>query len=262
LIVFLDSGIGGLSYLDAFKKRNPNKNIVYVADRKNFPYGTKTKAELVFLLTGLVEKIKILFCPSLVVLACNTASVSSLAELRARFPELTFVGTVPALKPALISSRSKRIAVLGTGRTVHDGYIGSLAQKINSACAIIRIAAPELVEFVEYQIDSCGKDEKMKIVSTYINLIQKEGADGLVLGCTHFLFLLDEFKEAARPNIQIFDSIDGVCRRVENLLGEMPDKNNDGKTKLLIVNGDAEQQWLRRAENFGLELRSFSDFER
>jgi glutamate racemase len=259
-VVFLDSGAGGLPYLNAYSKLNPKRILLYVADKKNFPYGEKTKNELVTILLELTARIKKHFSPALVALACNTASVSALAELRRSFPDTDFVGTVPAVKPALLSSKTKHIAVIGTERTLADEYITHIAESTAKDCVISRIAAGELVEFVEHSFDISSKEHRINAVKKYIDAARNYGADALVLGCTHFLFLLDEFKEAAEPDMLVFDSIGGVCLRIEDILskknapGGIPRRR--GMPNLLLVTGDENlnEQWASRAARFNLEF--------
>ncbi|MDR2796400.1 MAG: glutamate racemase [Spirochaetaceae bacterium] len=260
-VVFLDSGAGGLPYLSAYGALNPKQPLLYVADKKNFPYGEKTKTELVSLLVELTERVQKHFSPALIVLACNTASVSALAELRQCFPGVDFVGTVPAVKPALLSSAKKHIAVLGTERTVQDHYITHIAESTAGACTVTRIAAGELVDFVEHRLDYACREERMAAAKKYMDVVRESGADALVLGCTHFLFLLDEFRETAAPGIHVFDSIDGVCHRIENILAQKTAPNNLGSDRrperqpnLLLVTGaeNVDEQWAARAARFGL----------
>jgi glutamate racemase len=245
---------------------NPNRLLLYVADKKNFPYGKKTKSELVAILTELIGRIKKHFSPALIALACNTASVSALAELRQRFPDMDFVGTVPAVKPAMLSSKKKHIAVIGTDRTLADEYITHIAESTAINCTITRIAAGELVEFVECYFDSSGKTERISIIKKYTDAARECGADALVLGCTHFLFLLDEFKEAAEPDMRVFDSLGGVCDRIENILSK---KNSNcitrlpSQSNLLLVTGREylNNRWALRAARFNLEFFKPHDWD-
>ena len=266
-VVFLDSGAGGLPYLSAYGELNPARPLLYVADKKNFPYGEKTKAALVSLLIELTARIKKHFSPALIVLACNTASVSALAELRRNFPGTDFAGTVPAVKPALLSSVKKHIAVLGTERTVGDAYISHIAENTASVCAVTRIAAGELVDCVERRLDYADSAERMAAAKRYIDLTRESGAGALVLGRTHFLFLLDEFREAAGPDIRVFDSIGGVCFRIENILSQ---KNASGGAAqrtdipnlLFVTDGEGSSElWPRRAARFALTLAGGRDWD-
>jgi glutamate racemase len=269
-VIFLDSGVGGLPYCDFFIKQKSmspyHVDTIYVADRANFPYGKKTKEELCALLTTLIEKIVNVFDPRIIVLACNTASVSAIGKLREKFPALQFVGTVPAVKPAILASKTAHIGVLGTVRTIEDPCIEQIAQKTGAACKITKIAASDLVEFVENKLFEGSDDEKISITKKYIDNFRSLGTDGIVLGCTHFLFLQDEFKKNAAPDITIYDSIEGVCRRVEDLLKsesrEQRAESREKRENILLVTGNGElgSKWLRFASKFNLCAYKFDEY--
>jgi glutamate racemase len=262
-IVFLDSGAGGLPYLSAYAALDPQALLLYVADKKNFPYGEKTKAGLVSILIKLTERIKKHFSPALLALACNTASVSALAELRAAFPGLDFVGTVPAVKPALLASKKKHIAVLGTKRALEDEYILRIAESTAGGCAVTRIEAGDLVDFVERRLDCSSKAERIAAAKKYIDMARANGVDALVLGCTHFLFLLDEFREAAAPDIRVFDSVGGVCGRIKDVLSARAETTRRPARNLLLVTGGAAESglWAARAARFDLDLFKPHDWD-
>ncbi|MDR2375422.1 MAG: glutamate racemase [Treponema sp.] len=217
-IVFLDSGIGGLPYCRNFVSRNPGEPVVYVADRAYFPYGERDREDLRGILRDLTGLLRAREDPKMLILACNTATVSALPFLREQFPRLPFVGTVPAVKPAVLGSKTRRVGVLGTRRTVDDPYIAELAARYGGGCSIVPVAAPELVDFVEYRYAGAGAEQRRRAVLPYVERFRSSGADAVVLGCTHFLFLLEEFREAAAPDIAVYDSVDGITRRVESLL--------------------------------------------
>ena len=261
-VLFLDSGIGGMPYCYHFHQRNPRRSVVYIADRLRFPYGGRERKEIVTILSGLTEQAVKKFNPEIVVLACNTASISALSELRELFPDLLFVGTVPAVKPAALASKNGKIGILGTELTIKEPYIRELAAE-NGGGEIIGIAAPELVEFVERRIDSASTDEKLQMVRGYVNRFRSAGTNVLVLGCTHFLFLLDEFKREAAPDITVFDSVKGVTRRVESLLAEFSPpggRTENGarpavQNRLLLTGSAApEPSWLYWADRLGFSV--------
>jgi glutamate racemase len=168
--------------------------------------------------------------PKMAVLACNTATVSALSFLRDRFPQVVLVGTVPAVKPAVLGSRTGRVGVLGTQRTIDDPYIAELADRYGPGCSMVPIAAPELVEFVEFRYRLAGAEEIRRVVAPYLERFRDAGVDAVVLGCTHFLFLLNEFREAAAPDIVMYDSVEGITRRVESLLDEDEGRRRAGGT--------------------------------
>jgi len=256
-ILFLDSGIGGIPYCRDFLKRNGYETVYYLADRENFPYGPRKKEEIALILISLTEKLLNKVDPKLAVIACNTASISALSTLRQKFPKLPFVGTVPAIKPAVNACKSGKTGVLGTERTIQD--IRALNLETGN-CEIIGVAAPELVEFVEKSIDSADEKEKTEIVKKYINIFREQGIDALVLGCTHFLYLLDEFRREAEPAIKIFDSLEGITNRIEFLLNE-----NDGvlraqkdcahKRKFILTGTQPpDSSWINRAKTYGFDF--------
>ncbi|MCL1927292.1 MAG: glutamate racemase [Treponema sp.] len=260
-ILFLDSGIGGIPYCRDFRRCNPAETICYCADRRNFPYGSRERTELTVILTTIMEKLIKTINPKIAVLACNTASVSALAELRQCFPDLPFVGTVPAIKPAILASKTGIVGVLGTARTIEDPYIRELAAASNAgagcetgACEIIGIAAPELVTFVEQRFFLANENEKNKIVNEYIDRFRAAGADTMVLGCTHFLFLLEEFKKEAAPFLTVFGSIEGITKRIESLLddnnGVLRTENNASHQNRLLLSGTQSPNdvWQNMAE--------------
>jgi glutamate racemase len=229
-VVFLDSGIGGIPYCREFAERNPGESLVYLADRRNFPYGRRSREELRDILGALVAELAAKVDPKIVVLACNTASVSALSFLRERFPALIFVGAVPAVKPAVLGTKTGRVGVLGTERTVSDPYIAELAAAYGAGRKIIPLAAPELVDFVEYRCALAGEEERRQALRPYLERFRAAAADSLVLGCTHFLFLLKEFREEAAPDITVYESVDGIARRIESILDERDGALRSGGT--------------------------------
>jgi glutamate racemase len=260
-VLFLDSGVGGLPYCRHFRGRNPGESLVYVADRECFPYGSRERPALIRRLEELLGRILRRWDPKLAVLACNTATVSALAELRERFPRLPLVGTVPAVKPAILGSKQRHIGVLGTNRTVGDPYIAALAAEFGPDCAVSALAAPDLVDFVEHRFADSTAEERRAAVLPYIEQFRRAGADAVVLGCTHFLFLLDAFRDAA-GDMSFHDSLEGVCRRAEALLDEgglrsAPSPGEAPAAAVLLITGSAppEPAWEEWARSFGLALR-------
>jgi glutamate racemase len=256
-VLFLDSGIGGIPYCRYFHQRNPGESIVYLADRLHFPYGKREKEQLAAIIIALVESVIQSINPKMVVLACNTATLAALSPLRERFPALHFVGTVPAVKPASLASKTGKIGVLGTELTVKESYIRELAAQYGGS-EITGIAAPELVEFVEERLDSASPEEKREIVHRYLNRFRAAGVDAIVLGCTHFLFLEDDFRQEAAPDITVFESIEGISRRIESLLGETFTQEGGApaaENRLLLTGTAApEPSWVAWAERLGFSL--------
>jgi glutamate racemase len=272
-VLFLDSGIGGLPYCRRFMLRNPGERVIYAADRAGFPYGTKDGDTIKKNIASLVLSLDSLFKPKLAVLACNTASVTALASLREGFPGIRWVGTVPAVKPAANASRKRHIGVLGTACTIADPYTEGLLRRCGPDCRMTGIAAPDLVNFVEGGGDGAGLDGQIRQAEPYIAEFRRAGADAVVLGCTHFVFLrgaFDSLSGAGKPGdaVRIFDSVEGVVRRAESLLerdgiraGPVYESGGDppgeGRRNLLVLTGAGEpgELWCQRAGAAGLSLR-------
>ena len=258
-VLFLDSGIGSLPYGGFFHSRNPGERLICAADRANFPYGTKSRETLIKLVLSFTEKLIELYDPKIIAVACNTATVSSLSALRETYPDIPIVGTVPAVKPAVLASRKRCIGVLGTRRTIEDPYIVELAGQFGPDCKIVGEAAPSLVEYVEHRWMEADKRERRDAVKPWVESILAKGADALVLACTHFLLLKDEFLKAGERKLGIYDSVEGISRRVESLLNSenMQSKDTGKKQRILLaVSGDAdlEAHWEKLAAHFDVDL--------
>lgn len=256
----MDSGIGSLPYGVFFHNANKDETLICAADRAHFPYGPKPREALIELLSVLTEKLIDRYNPKILALACNTASVSALKALREQFPRLTIVGTVPAVKPAVQASLTRRVGVLGTERTIEDPYIAELAARYGPDCEITGIAAPSLVEFVERRFALADSTERLLAVKPWVEKFREAGADAVVLGCTHFLLLLEEFKTAAGETMGVYDSLEGVSRRVESFLdaegGKLRSRCGNRAPPVLAVSGEAplEPYWTLLADFFGFSL--------
>ncbi|MDR2729489.1 MAG: glutamate racemase [Treponema sp.] len=250
-VLFLDSGIGGIPYALFFQERNPQESICYAADRENFPYGPRGKEEITAILSALCKKLIIKFNPKIIVLACNTATVSAINPLREIFPQVPFVGTVPAIKPALKAAKYEKIGIIGSERTINDPY----NKKLAGSCEIAGIAAPELVEFVEKRMEFADNNEIHEVVQKYVDMFREKKIDTIVLGCTHFLYLINEFQNAACPDIKVFDSLEGIIKCIENLLGDMRCYNNTPENKIVLSgNEEPDELWQKRAQKYKFEI--------
>ena len=209
---FLDSGTGGLPYLKYLKTEKPDATCVYVGDTKNFPYGEKSREQIIEKSAGCVKKIIEKWNPDAIVVACNTISVSALDELRKRFPETPFIGTVPAIKPAAKITKTKRIGLLATNATVNHPYTKKLISDFAGGCKVFSLGAPELISFIEHNYYYSTHAERLNAAKPACDFFRENGCDVIVLACTHFLNMSDEIKEAAGENIKVVDSRDGVTR--------------------------------------------------
>ncbi len=254
-IGFLDSGIGGLPYLAHLRMRLGGGRLVYVADRANFPYGEKTREQVLAASLSVAERLIARENPRLIVVACNTMSVIALEALRERFP-LPFVGVVPAVKPAAELSRKRRVGVLATRQTVEGEYLRGLIERYASGCAVVSLSSARLVEFVEREMADASDEVRMERVREEVERFHTARIDALVLGCTHFLHLEQEFRRLLEAEaIALVDSRDGVSRQVVRLLP--PDIGaSNGSPHVMYLTGaeplEERYQWF--AARFGLQL--------
>lgn len=252
-IVFIDSGVGGLPYLEMAKESLPEQNFVYVADNKNFPYGEKSSRELTKIIIRLIESIVERLNPGLIVIACNTASVVALSTLRTKFG-IPFVGVVPAIKPAVEYSGNGSIGLLATRKTVEDPYTDELIKNFASGCIVKKYAGIDLVEFVEKKYFSSSDKEKLQIVSEASNYFSGNNIDSLVLGCTHFVYLVEYFKEILGNSVDIIDSREGVVKQIIRLIKNDKALSVRKNKDIFYMTGDnvEKNNYIKFAEKFDL----------
>lgn len=209
-----DSGIGGLSVWRHLRAALPHENFIYLADTLNVPYGEKTEAWMIERVDAIVQWFIGRGCKA-VVLACNTATAATATYLRGRYPDLFLVGLEPAIKPALLLTQNKTIAMLATARTVaSDKYARLLARCVTPDFTVLSIACVGLAE----RIDAGEIDSPATIALLEQYLIQAQSADVIVLGCTHYPFIAEHIRARVADNVQIIDSGAPVARYTRDVL--------------------------------------------
>ncbi|PIE97735.1 MAG: glutamate racemase [Treponema sp.] len=251
---FIDSGLGGLAYLKALKQKAPNTGTVYIADNANFPYGTKSEEELIYVAVKLVEKVINSFEPEVIILACNTISVTALAELRRRFP-VDFVGTVPAIKPAVEKTATGQIGIIASEKTIKDNYTKELIAKFGKSCKFSFFAGQKLIQEIENGLMFKTEAEKIKAIEPAMTFFYKEHVDSLVLACTHFLLINDVFKKKAEPQIKIIESVDGVIRQTLKISPPQENKSESSFFFTKNVNPVEIEKYSEFASAFGLNFK-------
>lgn len=212
-IGIFDSGVGGISVLKTCLDLMPNENFVYLADRSGMPYGNKTHEEIEQRVDACVKTLKAEGVKA-VVLACNTATNVGIANLRKKY-DMPFVGLEPAIKPATIACGRGNILVLLTPLAARQQKFKELVERYDNGRLII---APQenLAQTVEDNIDDFRKLEQ----PTFDVLRRYKNVEGVVLGCTHYVFLRPIAEKFYGGRIKIFDGNDGAARRLKNLLEE------------------------------------------
>lgn len=248
--LFLDSGLGALPYVMHLKKKAPFAECVYYADNLHFPYGEKSKEEIRECAALAAENAIARFHPAVVVIACNTITVNSLSYLRELFPATPFVGTVPAVKVAANVSKTGCIALLASRATTESEYTADLVRRFAAGYRVISCAAPSLIEFVEKRLFTATFEEKVEFCRAALSPLLKEGCDTLVLGCTHFLNIREEIKEAWGGFV--VDSLEGVTKQALSL--HAPSSENPSKTKLFSSAATEDENYRLLSRKFDLVL--------
>lgn len=213
-ILVFDSGVGGLSVLSHIRTTLPAASVVYVADNGGYPYGTKSESEIAARVPALLGRLAERYKPRLIVIACNTASTIALAHVRAAL-DVPVVGTVPAVKPAALASKTRVIGVLGTEATVRQAYVDNLVAEFASDCIVIRHGSARLVDIAEAKLREVAPDrhEMRDIMAGVYGQEGGDRLDQLVLACTHFPLLAEEIAAASPTGVTLVDSGAGIARR-------------------------------------------------
>ena len=231
-IGLFDSGIGGTSIWKAIHELLPNESTIYLADSANAPYGEKSKEEILALSKKNTEYLLQAGC-KLIVVACNTATTNAIKELRAVY-DVPFIGIEPAIKPAALSSKTQTIGILATKGTLSSELFNK-AIELYSQTKIIEQVGQGLVELIEAgQIES----EEMQLkLNNYLKPMIAANIDYLVLGCSHYPYLIPAIKKILPPHIQIIDSGEAVARQTLAVLKEKAGlHDNSTSTQVFYTN--------------------------
>ncbi|MDQ8755058.1 glutamate racemase [Sphingosinicella sp. LHD-64] len=253
LLVF-DSGVGGLSVLREIRTLLPHAPIVYAADSGGYPYGTKSPAEIAIRVPALLGRLTERYDPELIVIACNTASTIALDDVRAAL-DLPVVGTVPAIKPAAVLSKTRVIGVLGTKATIVQPYVDRLAAEFATDCTVIRHGSAELVDLAEATLRGAAtsSDSYRRALDGLLHQPGGDRIDVVVLACTHFPLVEDRLAEAAPHALTFVDGNAGIARRTAWLARDVtwPEEPSEG---IAVFTGDATAAEAYRAGLAGFGL--------
>ena len=215
-IGIFDSGVGGISIWKEIHKLLPNESTIYLADSINAPYGQKSKQEIIDLCFKNTELLIKKNC-KLIVVACNTATTNAIKQLRATY-EIPFIGIEPAIKPAAINSKTKSIGILATKGTLSSELFHDTTELYSDNIKITEQVGVGLVELIESgNIDS---PEMTSLLNKYLTPMISYNIDYLVLGCSHYPFLIPKIKKMIPNNISIIDSGKAVAKQVQNILAK------------------------------------------
>lgn len=233
-VLIFDSGVGGLSVAQSLRQHYPDAAMCYACDNAWLPYGLREDAALTERIVAVCQAAVDACQPSVLVVACNTASTLALEHLRQQLA-IPVVGTVPAIKPAAAISQTRHIGLLATRATVARPYTQRLIDSFASDCAITRVAADALVVEAEAYLAGITPN-KERMQTALAPLWQAVTApaehpklDTVVLGCTHFPLLKPWLEQLAPAPLHWIDSGDAIARRVAQVVDELSSDHHDGR---------------------------------
>ncbi|MCQ2612316.1 MAG: glutamate racemase [Treponemataceae bacterium] len=252
--VFLDSGTGGIPYMLDLARKCPDARCMYIGDTAHFPYGEQTQNQIQHNAEILVQCAERHFHPKAVVIACNTMSVAALEFLRGRFPELPFVGTVPAIKLAASVTRNKKIGLLATNQSVNNPYTQKLIQNFASDCTVVRRGDPDLIAFVEKKLFTATEKERQLAVAPAAEFFREADVDTVILGCTHFTHIASDVQKAMGSAVKVIDSRDGVAKQALRIHrpSEKSDMNDNLSLFFTAAAPEQEKEYRTLADNLSI----------
>jgi len=234
-----DSGVGGISVLQHIHALLPNEHLLYVADSKHAPYGNKTPQQIqsrCFEITDfLIQK-----GAKAIVVACNTATAAAIEEMRAKY-SLPIFGMEPAVKPAAEASKNGIIGVLATVGTLKSAQFAGLLESYGRNVEVVTQACVGLVECIER--GELNTEHTINLLKQYCHPLLDEGADTIVLGCTHYPFVKARIQEIVGDGVTLIDTGAAVAKHLQNRLNAMQllaDENRKGEVRFWTNNPAAD----------------------
>ncbi len=225
-ILVFDSGLGGLTVYDEITKLRPHANYLYVADDAAFPYGRLSEAQVIDRVNTVMSRLIAETKPAIVIIACNTASTLVLPHLREKWPDLPFVGTVPAIKPAAELSETRVITVLATPGTVTRDYTQALIRDHAAHCHVTLIGSDQLASLAEAHMhgDEPADDDIIHELAPCFIEHKGKRTDQIVLACTHYPLLLPRFAALAGKSVgwkvNFIDPAPAIARQTDRILSQ------------------------------------------
>ena len=262
-VLVFDSGVGGLTVLREMRILLPGHRFVYVADDAAFPYGPWDERELRVHIVALFGRLIADHRPRVAVIACNTASTLVLSDLRAAYPDLPFVGTVPAIKPAAERTRSGLVSVLATPGTVKRQYTRDLINDWASRCHVRLVGSENLAALAETYMRDGFVDEEAVRREIAPCFVEREGkrTDIVVLACTHYPFLVNRMRKTAPWPVDWLDPAEAIARRAVALLQDRshpswseydPTAIGERADRVVFTSNDPDAAIVRLMHGFGL----------
>lgn len=249
-----DSGVGGTSIWREIHRLLPHENTIYLADSANAPYGQRSKEEIVALSKKNTDLLIGMDC-KIVVVACNTATTNAIRELRASY-DIPFIGIEPAIKPAAHNSETQTIGILATKGTLNSELFNKAVESYHDV-RIIEQVGHGLVQLIES--GEMESEEMNQLLHSYLEPMVAEGIDYLVLGCSHYPYLIPQIRRILPEHVKIIDSGEAVARQTRNVLKERDALNTSSAAPYTHFYTNADPEVLRSiiGNDYSVERRSF-----
>src|SRR4030095_6492951 len=239
-IGIFDSGVGGLSVLHAIRKQMPEESVLYFGDQGHIPYGPRPM-EQIRNFSEAITRFLLSQDAKIIVVACNTASAAALQYLRERFPDVTFVGRDPAVKPAAEQTHTGKVGILATPATFQGALYASVVERFANGVELMQDTCPGLVQEIE-QGHLEGRGTRKILERALVPMLAKN-IDTVVLGCTHYPFVIPLIQQIVGEDVRVIDPAPAVAKQVRRVLEAKGLKNEpDGPGEVkLYTSGDPEK---------------------
>jgi glutamate racemase len=222
-----DSGVGGISVLRAIREQMPQERVIYFGDQGHIPYGPRPMQQIRDF-SEAITKFLLEKDAKIIVVACNTASAAALKYLREKFPDVQFVGMEPAVKPAAEHTQTGRVGVLATPATFQGALYASVVERFANGVELYQDTCPGLVQQIEQgYLDGAAT---RRILEEALFPLLKKNIDTVVLGCTHYPFVIPLIQEIVGEGVRVIDPAPAVAKQTMRLL-EAEEKRNHAVSK-------------------------------
>lgn len=210
-----DSGVGGISVLRAIREQMPEESIIYFGDQGHVPYGSRSM-EQIQSFSEAITRFLLEHGAKIIVVACNTASAAALKDLREKFADVQFVGMEPAVKPAAERTQTGKVGILATPATFQGALYASVVERFANGVELFQDTCPGLVQQIE-QGNLNGAETRRILENALMPMLEKN-IDTVVLGCTHYPFVIPLIQQIVGENIRVIDPAPAVAKQTGRLL--------------------------------------------
>lgn len=254
-IGIFDSGVGGTSIFKEIHAILPNENIIYLADSKNAPYGNKSEADIIKLSVKNTEYLLNKGC-KIIVVACNTATTNAISYLRKTY-NIPFIGIEPAIKPAALNTKTKAIGILATKGTLSSQLFHKTSDLYANGIKVIEQIGEGIVPLIES--GKLNSDEMRDLLQLYLEPMLKANIDYLVLGCTHYPYLIPILNKLLPKDVKIIDSGLAVAKQTKAILYSQDLLNSETKSPSVRLYSNSSVEVLNTLLDGNFET-SYLDF--